>query len=225
MVHRPRYDDWTLPKGKPMSGESTRGRGARGRRGDRRARRGSAAHRHCAVRRRRRAQEGHVLGDALPRRRVRAERRGRRPRRGCASGARPAAELRRRPQRVRRLRGVAGGGLGRRARPARQGGQAQGVARQGRAAAAGRQRACGRRRSWTPAVVLRPTAVYTAEPHPMRPDGRAARRTRRTRRAGRAGVQRRDYEDGPAGTAGRLLALAKPGESPWCAARARRSRR
>ena len=90
VVHRPRYDDWSLPKGKLEPGESFEAaRCARSRR------------RPASLRARRRALAGELprpqgapearplLGDDAARRRVRAERGGRRRSNGCARRQRP----------------------------------------------------------------------------------------------------------------------------------------
>ena len=78
VVHRPRYDDWSLPKGKVDPGETEAGhRGARGRGGDGlRGRAGPAAD-VGQLSRGAGHQEGSVLGGARTRWRVQPERRGR----------------------------------------------------------------------------------------------------------------------------------------------------
>ena len=108
LVHRPRYDDWSLPKGKLDPGENCRTRALRevaG--GGRRAR--HARRRSCAGRLPRQQGPAKVvrywLMEATRRRDVRAQRRGRRGALGGARGrARPLADLRARRERRSRRR-------------------------------------------------------------------------------------------------------------------------
>ena len=127
LIHRPRYDDWTLPKGKLIEGETELRAAVREVAEETGAhvavsRRIAARHLH---RRAEPAEAGDVLGDALPVRRVRAERRGGRPRVASPDAGTRAAQLRRRPVVLDAFTAVPDPGVGDRARPPRQGGQAR----------------------------------------------------------------------------------------------------
>ena len=230
VVHRPRYDDWTLPKGKLDAGETGTGSAA-----VREVAEETGAGSRCTRRigtvklpDRRRPQEGRLLVDALPRRRVRAERRGRRDRVAA-----------RRARRARRLSyDVDQHGARRlRARPrARFGAScwcgtpgpasaASGAATTAASARRGR-RGAGRASSATLLATFAPTEIFTADRSPLRAD----RRTAGTRcgLAVRIEPRSRDeaYADGPRRHRDALLRAgqAGPGERA-CAARATRSRR
>ena len=198
LVHRPKYDDWSFPKGKLDRGEHAgRRRGARGRGGDRAAASGSG--RRCAAsatRSRRPHQDRLLLGRPGGRRRRRerlpAERRDRRGRLGAVDKALRAAELRARP--ATRSRGA-----GRcAARPTHAGGAAArpGPLRARRGAHDDRLRplladraAPGRAAGAAAGGVRRDPAGHLQQ-HPLRPDRRAVRRRAPAGRSSRGRAER-----------------------------------
>ena len=236
VVHRPRYDDWSLPKGKLDAGEHllpTAVREVAEETGLRRRRSAGAA---CAPATRcpTGAQAGRLLADAGRRRRLRAQRRGRRAALAAARPTPPAlCTPRARPRGARRpARGPTSRAMptlllvrhGQRRQPRRTG---TGPTTCGRSTSAGRRagargwprccrcsarRRCSRRRR----TRCRQTVAPLAE--------RLGLAVRAAARARRGGVRRR-----PGGRAGRRRAAARaPADaraSPSSAARAARSRR
>ena len=191
-MHRPRYDDWSLPKGKLDDGETELAAAVR----EVHEELGS----HVAVSRcigsiryhvgpaRKRVTYWvmrHVGGEFEP------ERRGRRRRVAAPEGGPRADEPSDRAHGDGRLRRRADARLGDRARAPRQGRQAQPVARRATATVRSRTPARRRRERLVPFLShFGIDRVVSAEPVRCVADGPAVRRAGRPRPAGRPGVRR-----------------------------------